>query len=137
MHPKTHILTSCLAVLMAAALSQTTYSEAFFWLVLAAAATLLIDADHFISQLLMKDRRPIVVDILKHPLDYMDTAKLIGRLHYPGFGILRVEYHLIETSVLTGFMLYYSMPYQIPVLLSLWVHCALDIIQVLREPWSR
>jgi hypothetical protein len=85
----------------------------------------------------MPGRRANVLKILANPLDYMDSSKVIGLLHYPGFGVLRLKYHLFETALATLAFWYFSLPYAVPVLVSLWVHCMMDLAQVLHLPESR
>jgi len=107
------------------------------WTLIAGVVGVLIDVDHFVAQLLMPGRRANVMKILANPLDYMDSSKVIELLHYPGFGVLRLKYHLFETVLATLAFWHFSLPYAVPVLASLWVHCMMDFAQVLRLPDSR
>ena len=137
MLPKEHVLTSCAAVIICAALLGLRPSELVIWAALAAVATVLIDFDHLLIMLALKDRRPIAVEIITHPQRYTNVTTLRDRMHFAGFGILRMKAHFAETLAAALIMLYLDFPYGAPVLISLWVHCATDMAQMINDPRHR
>jgi hypothetical protein len=137
MRPATHMATSCLAVAAVALWEGMPPAETAAWCVLAAAATLAIDLDHFAIQYLDPRRRHVVAGILRDPLGHVDVKKLICLLHYPGFGILRMKAHVAQSAAATAVMLYFGLPYSQPVLVSLWVHVAADAIELITDPRTR
>ena len=108
--------------------------EVIIWSLMAVAATVLIDLDHLYLQLLMRDRRHIVYDILSHPLEHTDWRKIVDKTHYPGFGMLRMESHLLQALAATIILIHFNIPYSTPVILSMWVHCTQDMYAVIKHP---
>jgi hypothetical protein len=137
MYPKNHILTSATPILLYALLVNLPPRETIIWAVLAATAAVLIDLDHFVLLLLMKDRRHTVFDIATHPLNYVDVEKIRNRIHFKGFGILRMKAHLAETFGLSLLFLCTRPPYSVPILASLLIHCTMDLYEMIRDPDSR
>ena len=137
MRPLVHVLSSGAVVLAYAVRAGLPEAESAAWVVCAVAATLLLDLDHFILQLLMEDRRRQAIEMLAHPLEYADWRKVVDRMHYPGFGILRMKSHIIVTAAATLLLGVLHNPYSAPILLSLWVHTAVDLIQTAVSPKSR
>ena len=137
MLPKAHIITSGSAVLAYALLIGRPPTDTIVWVALASAATVLIDVDHLLIQLAIRDRRPIAIRIITHPLDYLDVRKLQCALNYKGFGTLRMKVHLAEVLAAAVFCLLLRPPYASPVLLSLFVHIVCDLYEMARDQEAR
>lgn len=137
MFPKAHVITSAAPVAAYAILSGMSLPEVVIWSALAAAVTVLIDFDHLLIQLLMPKRRRIILDIIRHPLRHSRVSVMRDRLHYSGFGILRMRVHLAETLAASAVFYLLSIPYAVPILMSLLIHCALDLYETVLDPDTR
>jgi hypothetical protein len=137
MFPKAHVITSGSAVLAYALILGLPPAGIVVWVVLASAATVLIDVDHILIQLAIRERRPVAIRIITHPFDYLDVGKLQRALHYEGFGTLRMKVHLAEVLAAAVFCLLVRPPYASPVLLSLFVHLVCDLYEMTVDPDAR
>lgn len=100
-------------------------------------ATLIIDLDHLLLQLLMSDRRRIVLEVILKPHLHLDMKRLVDKLHYSGFGIMRMKSHLLETAAVFLVTYHYTIPYSAPLLASLTTHCLMDMLELWRCPERR
>ena len=107
------------------------------WVLSASVVGVFLDIDHLILQLIIPYRRKTALEVISNPLVLFDTKKLIAKMHYPGFGILRMKSHLILSFTLTILLAWHPINYSTPVIASLWVHCLLDATELIINPNSR
>jgi hypothetical protein len=137
MHPKIHALTSTVAVVIYTVWAGLGGADIFLWAFIALAATLAIDLDHFIIQAFTRDGRKRLKKIITDPIGHASSERIIQTLHYPGFGVLRMKTHMIQTAALTASYPAIGSPLIVPVIISVWVHCMMDAIELATKPASR
>jgi|GEM_PF-5412992 len=136
MLPHEHVIISSLAVIALWALPGHDASL-LIWLGAGAAATVAIDLDHFILRAILPGGSRLFERIRRDPSLLLDIKNLTSAIHYPGFGVIRLYAHLIETFTASMALIYIVHPLAAPISVSLLAHCATDMYQAYRWPDTR
>ncbi len=137
MHPKVHVASSAAVALAYGLWISAEPVQLLLWVVVAAAATLLLDLDHILILLVRRESRPALKEMMGNPRMYMSVDRIRDKIFYPGMGLLRLETHFLITLAASLLMPAYNIPYAQPIALSLWTHFIVDGVEALMQPEKR
>ena len=137
MYPHNHALTSMLAVSLAAVYFHVTGTTLLMWIMIAGLSAL-IDLDHLPLLLPYKDKRALVFEVLRNPLETILNMRAFGnRIHSPGFGYMRLVSHTLLSAAACVICYLLIKPVFIPVTVSLATHIMFDILDAALNPGNR
>jgi hypothetical protein len=137
MYPKEHAITSTAAVLLYAIASGVDAPTTSLWAAIAVVSTIAIDVDHLLVLLARGDFSHIRMFLADPFVVFRSPAKIKDEIYFKGFGGIRLVSHsaVIATAYLVSERLAPNLT--APLMLSLIVHCALDVWDYIENPQDR
>lgn len=128
MQPAKHALLSIPVLGLTAYLYASTPLEGLLWIALGTIASVSMDLDHFLIASIKKEKRRAVMGGLSSPLSTLRGLEAFKReIDFPGFSLLRLLTHLIETLVVAFLTLNFSPSLSAPLIASMGAHLISDL----------
>ena len=128
MQPAKHALLSIVVVGLTAYRYASTPLEGLLWIALGTIASVSMDLDHFLIASLRREKRKVAIEGLSSPLSTLRGLETFKReIDFPGFSLLRLLTHLIETLVVAFLTLNFSPSLSTPLIVSMGAHLISDL----------
>lgn len=128
MQPAKHALLSIVVVGLTAYLYAATPLEGLLWITLGTIASVSMDLDHFLIASMKKEKRKAAIEGLSSPLSTLRGLEAFKReIDFPGFSLLRLLTHLIETLMVAFLTLNFSPFLSAPLIASMGAHLISDL----------
>ncbi len=138
MFPKTHALSSALAVFLVSLYLGCDAASIVSWTLLAAAASVLLDVDHIVICLATGRGRRSLRRIFANPKKlFSDIESFHAEIKFRGAGLMRLITHALIIVLAGGILVNQSSAFALPVTVSLATHLTLDILDSLMNPDHR